>query len=80
MCYQAVLAFNQVFSYPGGRGSDDAALESGCLGLTPSEVVVALPLLLPPPPPSPEAFTSAVGGEEEDEQEGVVAVLVPWVA
>lgn len=66
-----------LFFYPGGRGSEDPALGTCCLGLAPSVGTVALLLLLLPP--APEAFASPSAGEEEDEDEAVMVVVAPWV-
>lgn len=58
--------------YPGGRGSEAAALGTGCLGFTPS-VVTAAPLS----PTAPAALCSPGAGDEEDEDEVVVAAVAP---
>lgn len=61
--------------YPGGKGSEAAALGACCLGLTPSVVTAALLLLLLLPA-APAELVSPGAGEEEDEHEDVVTAVV----
>lgn len=64
--------------YPDGRGSPAGALETCCLGFTPSVVVVVVvvELLLLPAPEAP----ASPGAGEDDNDEDVVTVGSPWVA